>query len=253
MIRLRNSSDGNDKETAELVAKPSKFSNDTRFPSWQCKLTNYLGDKTGKTGTPLSYVIREDDAVPTASEIALLVTAHERAIMSTNLAGPSYKSDNGRMWGLLQELCKGGPAWSFIAKSSNARNGREALKVLVVHYEGAAQQSRSKRAAYVIIANSTYDGERKHHSFEMFINKLTSAYQDLSDYKEDVAEGKKVRDFLEAIKTPALDAGKAQVIANPNVYGTLESITNYVAHFVKSQSTMQRKISGAGRGDSGRG
>jgi hypothetical protein len=256
MIRLRNSSDGDDKDTAELVAKPAKFSNDTRFPSWQRKLTNYLGDKNGKTGTPLSYVIREDDAVPTAAELALLATAHERAIMSTNLAGPSYEADNGRVWGLLQELCEGGPAWSFIAKSSNARDGREAFQALVIHYEGAAQQSRSKQAAYVIIANSTYDGERKHHSFEMFINKLTSAYQDLSDYKEEVAEGKKVRDFLEAIKTPALDAGKAQVIANPNTYGTLESVTNYLAHFVKSQSTMQRKIAGAesgGRGDGGRG
>eukprot|EP00978_Attheya_sp_CCMP212_P030184 scaffold110035_cov54-Attheya_sp.AAC.2 len=87
----------------------------------------------------------------------------------------------------------------------------------------------------------------------MFINKLTSAYQDLSDYIEDVAEGKKVRDFLEAIKTPALDAGKAQVIANLNTYSTLESVTKYLAHFVKSQSMMQRKIAGAGRGDGGRG
>eukprot|EP00978_Attheya_sp_CCMP212_P003439 scaffold7120_cov60-Attheya_sp.AAC.2 len=171
---------------------------------------NYLGDKTGKTGTtPLVYVIQEDDAVPTAAEITLLATAqHERAIMSMDLAGPSYEADKGRVWELLQELsCEGGAAWSFIAKSS------------------AAQQSRSKQVEYVIIANSTYDGERRHHSFEMFINKLTSAYQDLSDYKEDVAEGKKVRDFLEAIKTPALDAGKAQVIANPNIYGTLESVT----------------------------
>eukprot|EP00978_Attheya_sp_CCMP212_P021963 scaffold64796_cov27-Attheya_sp.AAC.1 len=54
MIRLRNPSDVDDKDTAKLVAKPSKFSNDTRVPSWQRKLTNYLGDKTGKTGTPLS-------------------------------------------------------------------------------------------------------------------------------------------------------------------------------------------------------
>eukprot|EP00978_Attheya_sp_CCMP212_P013374 scaffold33652_cov25-Attheya_sp.AAC.1 len=253
MIRLRNSSDGDDKDTTELVAKPSKFSNDTRFPSWQRKLTNYLGDKTGKTGTPLSYVIREDDVVTTAADIALLATAHKMAIMSTNLAGPSYEADNGRVWGLLQKLCEGGPAWSFIAKSSNARNGREAFKALAVHYEGGAQQSRSKQAAYVIVANSTYDGERKHHSFEMFINKLTAAYQDLSDYKEDVAEGKKVRDFLEAIKTPALDAGKVQVIDNPNTYSTLESVTNHLAHFVKSQSTMQRKIAGAGRGDGGHG
>eukprot|EP00978_Attheya_sp_CCMP212_P005366 scaffold12016_cov65-Attheya_sp.AAC.2 len=102
--------DGDDNDSSELVVKPSKFSNDTRFPSWQCKLTNYLGDKTGKTGTLLSYVIRENDAVPTDAELALLAMAHKRAIMSTNLAGPSYESDNGRVWGLLQELCEGGPA-----------------------------------------------------------------------------------------------------------------------------------------------
>eukprot|EP00978_Attheya_sp_CCMP212_P046755 scaffold409848_cov35-Attheya_sp.AAC.1 len=70
--------------------------------------------------------------------------------MSANLAGPSYEADNGRVWGLLQELCEGSPAWSFIAKtkSSNARDRREAFKALVIHYEGAAQQSRSKQAAY---------------------------------------------------------------------------------------------------------
>jgi hypothetical protein len=114
MIRLHNSSNGDDKDSAELVAKPSKFSkfsNDTRFPSWQRKLTKCLGNKTGKTGTPHSYVIREDhDAVPPDATITLLATAHKWAIMSTNLAGPSYKSDNGCVWGLLQELCQGGTA-----------------------------------------------------------------------------------------------------------------------------------------------
>ena len=185
MIRLRDSSGGDEKDRGDLVAKPLKFTYDTKFPSFDRKLLNYLP----------------------AAELANLATAHERLVLSTNLAGPSYEIDNGRVWGLLQELCEGGPAWSFIAKFASARDGRGAHKALVVHYEGAAQQSRSKQAAYVIIANSSYDGERKHSTFEMFINKLTNAYQDLSDYNEVVAEGKKVRDFIEAIKTPMLDAG----------------------------------------------
>jgi hypothetical protein len=175
MIHLRNASDGDDKDSAELVAKPStKFSNDTHFPSWQRKLTNYLDDKNGKTGTPLSYVIREEDAVPPPAEVTLLATAHKQAIVSTNVARPFYESDNGRVWGLQQELSKGGPTWwFFIANcSSTARDGNEAFKSLVMHYEGAAQQSRSKQAAYVIITSSTYDGERKHHPFETFLNKL---------------------------------------------------------------------------------
>ena len=252
MIRLRDSSGGDEKDRGDLVAKPLKFTHDTKFPSFDRKLLNYLNDKLGKTGTPLSYVLRESDAVLPAAELAILATAHERLVLSTNLAGPSYEIDNGRVWGLLQELCEGGPAWSFIAKFASARDGRGAHKALVVHYEGAAQQSRSKQAAYVIIANSSYDGERKHSTFEMFINKLTNAYQDLSDYNEVVAEGKKVRDFIEAIKTPMLDAGKAHVIGNPNTYLTLESVTNYLAHFVKAQSLTQRKVAGAGR-DGGRG
>jgi hypothetical protein len=59
----------------------------------------------------------------------------------------------------------------------------------------------------------------------MFIHKLTGAYQDLSDYTKEAAEGKKIRVFIEAIKTSMLDAGgKAQVIANPNTYTMLEKV-----------------------------
>eukprot|EP00978_Attheya_sp_CCMP212_P036902 scaffold170607_cov39-Attheya_sp.AAC.1 len=38
-IHLHNSSDGGVKDSRKLVAKPSKFSNDTLFPSWQRKLS----------------------------------------------------------------------------------------------------------------------------------------------------------------------------------------------------------------------
>ena len=120
MIRLRDSSGGDEKDRGDLVAKPLKFTHDTKFPSFDRKLLNYLNDKLGKTGTPLSYVLRESDAVLPAAELAILATAHERLVLSTNLAGPSYEIDNGRVWGLLQELCEGGPAWSFIAKFANA-------------------------------------------------------------------------------------------------------------------------------------
>eukprot|EP00957_Ditylum_brightwellii_P133457 10174885-Ditylum_brightwellii.AAC.1 len=120
MICLRNSSGGDEKDRGDLVAKPLKFTHDTKFPSFDRKLLNYLNDKLGKTGTPLSYVLRELDAVLPTAELANLATAHERLVMGTNLAGPSYEIDNGRVWGLLQELSEGGPAWSFIAKFATA-------------------------------------------------------------------------------------------------------------------------------------
>eukprot|EP00978_Attheya_sp_CCMP212_P024825 scaffold78647_cov49-Attheya_sp.AAC.1 len=72
MIHLCNKSDKDEKDLGKLVAKPTKFKNDSHFPSWNHKLTDYLGNKLGKTGTPLSYVIRADDAVPDA---AVLITA----------------------------------------------------------------------------------------------------------------------------------------------------------------------------------
>eukprot|EP00978_Attheya_sp_CCMP212_P019730 scaffold55554_cov58-Attheya_sp.AAC.3 len=89
-------------------------------------------------------------------------------------------------------------------------------------------------------------GGCKHHTFEMFINKFTSTYQDLSDFDEEVNKGKKIQDFLEATKTPLLDAGKAQDIAMTPTVLMLESVTNYMAHFVESQSTMQQKVAGTG-------
>eukprot|EP00978_Attheya_sp_CCMP212_P029642 scaffold105970_cov43-Attheya_sp.AAC.3 len=72
MIHLCNNSDKDEKNLGKLVANPTKFKNDTHFPSWNHKLTDNLGDKLEKTGTPLSYVIRADDAVPDA---AILITA----------------------------------------------------------------------------------------------------------------------------------------------------------------------------------
>jgi hypothetical protein len=123
MICIHNSSNGNatNKDSGELVAKPTKFLNDNRFPSWNRKLTNYIGNKMGKTGTTLSYVIREDDAVP--SDAVLTPDHPTKQIMA--LCGDCYMSTS----------------W----------NGCEAFKALVVHYEGATQQSRSDQAAYVII------------------------------------------------------------------------------------------------------
>jgi hypothetical protein len=43
---LLNASDGDDKDSAELVAKPSKFSNDTRFLSWPNRHFNITNERS---------------------------------------------------------------------------------------------------------------------------------------------------------------------------------------------------------------
>jgi hypothetical protein len=112
---------------------------------------DYLGNKLGKTGTSLSYVIQADDAVPDAAVDLLTAIAmtHEKAIKSTNFDRPSYEADNGHMWGWLLELCEGGTVWSFIFKSSMARNGCGAYKAPVVHYKGAEHISHAPSRIYM--------------------------------------------------------------------------------------------------------
>ena len=48
----------------------------------------------GKIKTPLAYVIRKQDTVFGLVKLFIVATYQERKIMSTKLAGPSYKMDN---------------------------------------------------------------------------------------------------------------------------------------------------------------
>ena len=61
--------------------------------------------------------------------------------------------------------------------------------------------------------NTTFTSQRRNATFEMYVNKHTSAHQTLEEYGEPQPESKKVDAFLKGIldKSPSMSAGLANV------------------------------------------
>ena len=77
-----------DKERDSLNIRPKDF--DAKdFDDWSKSFIVYLDSIAGGAGTPLSYVVRSEDADPDDA-----TNAHNRQIWSARLYGPIFEKDN---------------------------------------------------------------------------------------------------------------------------------------------------------------
>ncbi len=93
--------------------------------------------------------------------------------------------------------------------------------------------ARQKQEAYTILETVHYKHELATFSFEHFTGLLTRAYNDLQRYGEAVLESKKVRDLLNAITDPKLDAAKQAVRIHPQYKNDFAMAINFIAEIVK--------------------
>jgi hypothetical protein len=129
------------------------------------------------------------------------------------------------------------------------------------HYEGDSYRNRAKLEAYAILENIHYEGEQKGFTFEKFVEKHNECYLELSCHNEPLYKEKKVRDFLNCIHAPELQAAKQQVRANEQMMGSFQLAANFIALSVTPAKQSSRqiaathtdKISPCGRGGRGRG
>lgn len=144
----------------------------------------------------MSYCTRDSDDV---LQDGVFENEHDRMVLTTPHSGEAFSEDNGQLWSILKQLTLKGPAWAYISQYDRPRNGRLAFKALVSHYEGESQMSKTKQAAYDELKTAEYQGERRNHTFENYVNRHTKAYRTLEEYGEVVSEDKKVIDFLDRI------------------------------------------------------
>jgi hypothetical protein len=100
----------------------------------------------------------------------------------------------------------------------------------------------------------SYQGPRKHFTFQNYITPHQKAHNELKDCKEPVPETKKVTDFIAGISDPTLSAGLA------NVYGDVAKLADftlcqqYLQTIVSSTSVHKRnqrgqEVAGVGEED----
>lgn len=108
------------------------------------------------------------------------------------LAGNDFKHDNGIVFDFLKSWTINGPAYPWMKQFNATRNGRGSWLALLSYYEGNAARDRLKETAYASIANARYHGEKKHFSFDTYVNIHQEAYQDLCQNNAIIPVDKRV-------------------------------------------------------------
>jgi hypothetical protein len=145
------------------------------------------------------------------------------------LNGPSFQRDNAKVFGIIKQLVLEGPGRTYIIRFDATANGRGAWQALHDHFEGDGFRNRNVEDAYSTLEHLTYDGERKGFTFERFVERHMDAYLELERFDEPVLESKKVRDFLNHIKSAELAAAKQQVKATAHLLNNFEEAANFIA------------------------
>jgi hypothetical protein len=250
----------------DMVKTPPEFTKDTTWIGYEKGFKNFLSTKKGVNGVLLDYIMRSNDApapVPPAPNAIAFANEHERLTLTTPLTGPAYEKDNGKVWTVLKSSTLKGPAWAYISNFDRTRNGRGAIRALKEHYEGPAAMSATKAAAYDLIRNASYNGEKRNWTFEQYITTFQKSHQILLEYGEPVPEAKKVRDMIDGIdhSSVLMASGIATLKAQPLLLEDFHAASNFLCNFVAANkgstprniSSINSNNSGRGRGGRGRG
>ena len=194
-----------DKERDSLDLKPKDF--DAKdFDDWSKSFIVYLDSIAGGAGTPLSYVVRSEDADPDDA-----TNTHDWQIWSARLDGPIFEKDNLVVHRALHNLLLSTSGFPWFEQAPDG-DGRAAFKALTDHYKGPAHQNLLAAEADAILETLHWKNEFV-CPFDTYLTNLTKVFKSKQDANEEVPETMKVKEMLKRMKTdiPAVLASMALV------------------------------------------
>jgi hypothetical protein len=231
------------------VAAPAVFKFTTRFKVFDKEFENHLMSINGRSGVPLSYVIRKEEYThPLDRDTNPKILAIQVAALS----GSSFREDNMMVWMKLKSVTLNGPAWPFISQFDKDVDGRSAYQALRDHYEGEIEMGRSADEAHTKIEQARYSGEKHNFDYEKYVTLFMENYRVLEDHGTPVDESKKVRDFLKGItvQDSRFQAAIAAVELSLDAKHDFTRVCTYLANCVAPKTTSTaRSIGSAGTSD----
>ena len=217
---------------------PPKMASMSGWPTWVELFQTFLAQhKSAVAGTPLSYIIREKDAV-TAEDLARddWDSVDDDLVTTSVLSGVAYARDNKRVYDLLKPFVMEGPGWPFVQPFNRKRDGCAAFLSLKTQAEGRSAQATRKAKAYAMIATSLFTGKGK-FSFDQYVGRHQQAHNELLFLEEPVAETKKVTDFLAGIRDPKLETAIQSCMGDENKLTNFELCQQYFKTIVENTKT----------------
>lgn len=181
-----------DKDTDGKLYYPDVF-NPSDYKNWIKKVSNYLDSKKGKSGVPLSYVIRPAEADPRNAP-----DEYTRALWAASFDTPQYRDDNREVYHLFKDLLTKTDGATWFEKVPDG-DGRAAHLLLREHYVGEAHDMRRAAAANAKLESLFWKSEAS-FPFEKYLTRMNEAFKELDDAGQPMYVQQKVQLLLRSIK-----------------------------------------------------
>jgi hypothetical protein len=219
-------------------------------------LEEYLRGHLGVTKIPLSYVIREMEAVPADPDPTDQYDSLQdemiarTAIVDTTAAAvthtPTYLTDRQRVWDLIAKLTRDQECWSYVKPAQRARDGRKAYKGLYDHYLGPNNVDNLATASERKLTTTIYNGEKRRWTFEKYVRVHVDQHGVLNNLKihgyAGIDERSKVRHLVDGIKEKRLDTVKAQILSDNALRNDFDRCVGLYKDFIKQTADETRDM-----------
>lgn len=198
----------------------------TDYKNWIKKVENYLDSRTGKSGVPLSYVIRPANVDPAEAP-----DEYTRTIWAASFDTPQFRDDNREVYHLFKDLLTKTEGATWFEKVKDG-NGRAAHLLLREHYVGEAHDMRRAAAANAKLETLFWKSEAS-FSFEKYLTRLSEAFKELEDAGQPLFEAQKVNHLLKGIQNDDIQVQTTIGIVR----------TSFLANFEEACLALSRTVS----------
>jgi hypothetical protein len=228
---------GNDEVEEVEVDKPVAFTA-AKWVGWHEGLLNYLQQKKGHAGVPLSYVIRvEPNPNPERLESDPILAA----VYHAPLDGVNYRKDSCAVYRVIKQLTLNMAAWNVLKKVEEQQDGRLLIMALQDHYDGPQARLTRITQAQRLVRALHYKAEQS-QSFAIFSNKLLGAYNVLEKYGQAPTEEMRVTELvmkLRGVTDPFVKSAVSSVFLDPAKCNDFHLSVNTIAEAIACTNTRE--------------
>ena len=154
---------------------------------WRDAFIASLSNSYGSRGIPYDYLVDETERDVTRANAAYIeydaVNLEDEGLFKTMAVhfGPTFKSDNAKLWKKLKTLLINTPPYNHISDFNNSKNGRGAWQSLLTAYQGSDFMERMRDSAFDSLKKAHYRGECKSFGWEKYVQIHKEAHKKLVD------------------------------------------------------------------------
>lgn len=209
----------------------------------------------GQNARPLSYVIREDVAVPNEATdptfgdaLSSYTSLRDEIAARADHGAHQYKIDNARVFELLNEAVhehKHVKTW--IKPFATTRDGRGAWFAFKAHYRGSSELEAIETAAENRLETLIYRGEKPRYNFETHVTKHRQSHLELQKATGTEMPGPtKVRRLLKSLQATTMLVPIATIRATENLKTDFDATVNYLRNFINTIDQETRNVAQVG-------